>query len=80
MENKRRGKLYIISGPSGTGKSTIIEKVRQYRPELTFSVSATTRLPRKGDVEGVTYYFKTNVGYGQQGRPVSFGTSLIFDL
>lgn len=59
MENKRRGKLYIISGPSGTGKSTIIEKVMRYRPELTFSVSATTRLPRKGDVEGETYYFKT---------------------
>lgn len=59
MTAERRGKLYILSAPSGTGKSTVIKKLLELRSDLTFSVSATTRLPRPGDVEGETYFFKT---------------------
>lgn len=54
-----RGKLLVISGPSGVGKSTVIGGVREMYPEMYFSVSATTRAMRQGDVDGVTYHFKT---------------------
>lgn len=52
-----RGSLTIISGPSGVGKSTVIEQVLSRRPDLYFSVSFTTRKPRDGEVDGVNYYF-----------------------
>lgn len=55
----QRGKLLVISGPSGVGKSTAIRGMRDKYPEMYFSISATTRAMRKGDVEGETYYFKT---------------------
>lgn len=51
------GKLFVISGASGVGKSTILSKVMQTRQDLTFSVSATTRQPRPGEVDGESYYF-----------------------
>ena len=55
------GTLFIVSGPSGAGKTTLINKVReQLRPlglELYFSVSHTTRRPRQGEVEGKNYYY-----------------------
>jgi guanylate kinase len=55
------GTLFIISGPSGAGKTTLINTVRDLlRPlqiELYFSVSHTTRLPRAGEIEGISYYF-----------------------
>lgn len=54
---RNRGKLIVVSGPSGAGKSTVIGKVMQSRPDLRFSVSATTRVPREGEVDGVDYYF-----------------------
>ena len=54
-----RGKLLVISGPSGVGKSTVIQGVREKYPDMYFSVSATTRPMREGDQEGVTYWFKT---------------------
>lgn len=53
------GKLFVISGASGVGKSTVLGKVMAARPDLTFSVSATTRAPRPGEQEGVHYYFVT---------------------
>lgn len=53
------GKLFVISGASGVGKSTVLSKVMASRPDLSFSVSATTRSPRAGEVEGVSYYFVT---------------------
>ena len=52
-----KGKLFVISGASGVGKSTVLSKVMEARKDLTFSVSATTREPRPGETEGVSYYF-----------------------
>ena len=51
------GRIFTISGPSGTGKSTIISRLLELRPELVLSVSATTRAPREGETDGVSYYF-----------------------
>ena len=52
-----KGRLFVISGPSGAGKSTVISSVIAGREDLQFSVSATTRAPRKGEVDGVNYHF-----------------------
>ena len=53
------GKLFVMSGASGVGKSTVLTKVMGERADLSFSVSATTRAPRPGEVDGVSYYFVT---------------------
>ena len=52
-----KGKLFIISGASGVGKSTVLSRVMAERDDLRFSVSATTRAPRPGEVDGQSYYF-----------------------
>ena len=52
-----KGKLFVLSGASGVGKSTVLAKVMAARDDLRFSVSATTRAPRPGETEGVSYYF-----------------------
>ena len=52
-----KGKLFVISGCSGVGKSTVLGKVMEKQPQLQFSVSATTRDSRPGEVDGVSYYF-----------------------
>ena len=54
-----KGKLFIISGASGVGKSTVLSHVMAARDDLRFSVSATTRTPRPGEVDGQSYYFVT---------------------
>lgn len=51
------GKLFVISGASGVGKSTVLTQVMARRKDLQFSVSATTRQPRPGEVNGESYYF-----------------------
>lgn len=53
------GKLIVISGPSGVGKGTALKLAMQERPDLSFSVSATTRAPRPDEVAGVSYDFIT---------------------
>ncbi len=52
-----KGKLFVFSGASGVGKSTVLSKVMESRRDLRFSVSATTRGPRPGEIDGVNYYF-----------------------
>ncbi len=52
-----KGKLYVLSGPSGVGKSTAVHEVMSRHPTLRFSVSVTTREIRPGEVEGESYYF-----------------------
>lgn len=56
----KKGKLYVISGASGVGKSTVLRRVLKARKDITFSVSATTRVPREGEKDGVNYYFVTH--------------------
>ena len=56
---ERKGKTFIISGPSGVGKSTVLKALFQGRDDLYFSVSATTRPPREGETDGVDYHFIT---------------------
>ena len=56
-EEKKRGILLVLSGPSGVGKSTVIHKVMAHRDNMEFSVSATTRPPRPGEADGVDYFF-----------------------
>ena len=54
-----RGKLFVISGPSGVGKGTICKRIFEKDDNIRFSVSMTTRDPREGEVEGKDYYFVT---------------------
>ena len=59
----KKGKLFVISGASGVGKSTVLKRVMEERKDLTFSVSATTRAPRPGEVDGESYYFVTKAEF-----------------
>ena len=52
-----KGNLYIISGPSGVGKGTLVKMFLKAHPEIKLSISATTRKPREGEKEGEHYYF-----------------------
>jgi len=55
----KRGLLIVISGPSGAGKGTLCEKLREKNPGIKISVSVTTRPPRNGEVHGINYFFIT---------------------
>lgn len=61
-----RGVLIVISGPSGAGKGTICKALLEKHNDLFLSVSATTRQPRKGEVDGVNYYFLTKEQFVQK--------------
>lgn len=53
----KKGILFVISGPAGSGKGTVVKKIIEKHPEIKLSISATTRSPRPEDKEGVTYFF-----------------------
>lgn len=56
----RRGNLFVISGPSGAGKGTLVARLLREVPDCWVSVSATTRSPREGELEAVQYFFKSD--------------------
>ncbi len=58
-----KGKLYVISGPSGAGKGTIIKELQKQRENFYLSVSCTTRDPRPGEEHGVHYFFLTHEAF-----------------
>lgn len=61
----RKGKTFIICGPSGVGKGTVVARLMASDPTLYFSVSATTRAPRPGEVEGKHYHFLSTEQFEQ---------------
>ena len=61
--SREKGLLLILSGPSGTGKSTVINGLMQRRDDIRFSVSATTREPRPGEIDGKDYFFLTREAF-----------------
>ncbi len=56
----RRGLLIILSSPSGAGKSTLAQRLMRWDPQIRFSVSATTRPPRPGEIDGREYHFRSH--------------------
>ncbi len=57
LRSRRQPHVYVISGPSGVGKDSVIERLRERSPEIHFAVTATTRPRRPGEMDGVHYYF-----------------------
>jgi len=68
----KKGRLFVISGASGVGKSTVLGRVMAQCADLHFSVSATTRSPRPGEVEGQSYYFVSKEKFEQMIREDAF--------
>ena len=56
-DNNNGGLLVVLSGPSGSGKDTVLRELEKKNPNIRESVSATTRKPRSGETEGRNYYF-----------------------
>lgn len=65
LRKSRKGAMFIIEAPSGTGKSTIVKELLKQDANLKFSVSVTTRQPREGEKEGVDYYYITDEQYNE---------------
>ena len=65
LRKTRKGAMFIIEAPSGTGKSTIVKELLKQDSNLKFSVSVTTRKPREGEKDGVDYYYITDEKYDE---------------
>ncbi len=65
MNERLTGMLLVVSGPSGVGKGTIVKRIMENDPSIVFSVSATTRAPREGEVNHRDYHFVTEAEYDE---------------
>lgn len=65
LKKVRRGAMFIIEAPSGTGKSAVVKEILRCDPNIKFSVSVTTRKPREGEVDGKDYYFIDDAQYNE---------------
>ena len=65
LKKVRRGAMFIIEAPSGTGKTSVIKKLMALDDNLKFSISATTRKPREGEKDGVDYYYISDEKYNE---------------
>jgi guanylate kinase len=66
------GRVFVVTGPSGVGKGTLIRTLRERMPELELSVSATTRAPRAGERDGVDYHFLSDEDFERRARAGEF--------
>jgi guanylate kinase len=63
MSVKRRGTLFVVSAPSGAGKTTLCRELRLRVPGLAYSISVTTRAPRPGEIDGIDFQFVTETRF-----------------
>ena len=70
--SKQTGKLVIFSAPSGSGKTTLVKHLLAQFPELSFSISATSRAPRGKEQDGVDYYFLSNDAFAAKAENGDF--------
>lgn len=68
----KRGMLFVISGPAGAGKSEIVKTVLKKHPDVSLSVSCTTRAPRPGEIDGVHYHFVDDARFDELVRENEF--------
>ena len=61
----KTGKLFIVAGPSGVGKGTVLKKFLEHNDNLIYSISTTTRKPREGEAEGVNYFYVSREKFEQ---------------
>ena len=66
--NDRKGTLVVLSGPAGSGKSTVLRRLLESRDDFCFSVSLTTRSPRPNEVDGVDYFFTDRSSFEERIR------------
>jgi guanylate kinase len=66
LRSRRRAHVYVISGPSGVGKDSVIELLRPRLPDVHFAVTATTRQRRPGEIDGVHYYFLDDAAFTER--------------
>jgi guanylate kinase len=67
-----RGRIFVFSAASGAGKNTLINHVRQVVPDMVYSVSATTRPPRPGEVDGRDYFFLSDAEFEKRIKAAAF--------
>lgn len=65
MNRMTKGGLFVISGPSGVGKSSVVKRILEINPDASLSISATTRKIRENEAEGINYYYKTKDEFKQ---------------
>lgn len=63
---ERASRLFVVSGPSGAGKGTLVARIRAERPDLALTVSATTRSPREGEVADVSYHYLSEEDFSKK--------------
>lgn len=81
MTDSRHGRLIVLCGPAGVGKGTVLGRVREQHPQIWLSVSATTRKPRPGEVDGVNYFFMTEQEFlAKEDAGEFLETADVFDL
>lgn len=81
MADSQHGRLIVLCGPAGVGKGTVLGRVREQHPEIWLSVSATTRQPRPGEVDGVNYFFMTEPEFLAKEKAGEFlETADVFEL
>ena len=68
----KQGNLFVVSGPAGAGKSEIVKNLLKKHPDVRLSVSCTTRAPRPGEVDGVSYHFVTEERFQELVREDAF--------
>lgn len=72
IDPSARGMLIVLSGPSGSGKGTIIKSLLSSRKDTVLSISVTTRQPRPGEIDGIHYFFRTRDEFEKMFPPIPF--------